>query len=78
MNAQTLVYAGTALVMLGFILVLAGIILPSGGSKTEVRGGGVVFLGPIPLIFGTDKKSAVTVSIIALILMLLYFWFFRK
>ena len=39
--------------------------------ESEVKGGGVIMLGPIPIIFGSDKESAKTAAILAIILMLL-------
>ncbi|WP_321430518.1 DUF131 domain-containing protein [uncultured Methanolobus sp.] len=45
-------------------------------DKTEVRGGGLIMLGPIPIIIGSDNKSARTLMILAIVLMLLYFLIF--
>ena len=58
---------GTVLIFTGFLLILVGS-LP---QKTEIKSGGVVLIGPIPLIFGTDKETAILVSILAIIIMLL-------
>lgn len=48
-------------------------------EKTElkIRGGGVIMLGPIPIIFGSDKESAKTAIILAIILMFLSLLIFR-
>lgn len=46
------------------------------GNRTEVRGGGIVMLGPIPIIIGSDSSSMKTLIILAIILMLLYFLLF--
>jgi uncharacterized protein (TIGR00304 family) len=40
-------------------------------TKSEVKAGGVIMIGPIPIIFGSDKESAKTAIILAIILMLL-------
>lgn len=45
--------------------------------KSEVKAGGVVMIGPIPIIFGSDKESAKTAIILAIILMLLSLLLFR-
>ncbi|AKJ39071.1 TIGR00304 family protein [Methanosarcina sp. A14] len=39
--------------------------------ESEIKTGGVIMLGPIPIIFGSDKESAKTVAILSIILMLL-------
>lgn len=45
---------------------------PSGRKvESEIKAGGVIMLGPIPIIFGSDKESAKTAAILAIILMLL-------
>jgi uncharacterized protein (TIGR00304 family) len=44
---------------------------PSSKIESKIKGGGVIMLGPIPIIFGSDKESAKTVTILAIILMLL-------
>jgi uncharacterized protein (TIGR00304 family) len=47
-------------------------------NKTEVRGGGLIMLGPIPIIISSDNKSAQTLMILAIVLMLLYFLIFAR
>jgi uncharacterized protein (TIGR00304 family) len=83
----TVFYAlGTALIAAGIIVIVAAIILVStrGAGKGKVKGAGVIMIGPIPIIFGTDKKSVKTVLALALALvialiiaMVLYYWLLR-
>jgi uncharacterized protein (TIGR00304 family) len=44
---------------------------PAREAKSEIKTGGVIMLGPIPIIFGSDRESAKTAAILAIILMLL-------
>jgi uncharacterized protein (TIGR00304 family) len=46
-------------------------------AKSEIKAGGVIMLGPIPIIFGSDKESAKTAAILAIILMLLSLLIFK-
>jgi uncharacterized protein (TIGR00304 family) len=65
----TIFYAlGIALVIAGIIVIVAVIIFASTGSgrKSKVQGAGVIMIGPIPIIFGTDKKSVKAVLGLAL------------
>lgn len=69
---------GLALVIIGFILAFVAFILlvakaASGTGKT--RGGGVLFIGPIPIIFGTDRESAKTLMILAIVLIAIFLVF---
>lgn len=81
-----LILLGLALVFLGFILVFLGLMFPprevkereiSGEeiSRKKIKGGGVVLIGPIPIIFGSDYKYAVIAILLAIILMLIVFLF---
>jgi uncharacterized protein (TIGR00304 family) len=46
-------------------------------KKTFVKGGGVVLIGPIPIIFGSNWKIAVFLMILAIVLILVSFFTFR-
>ncbi len=53
---------GIALVTLGFILAfIAAIVLVVQGLRSgtgKARGAGVLLIGPIPIVFGSDRQSA--------------------
>ncbi len=52
---------GITLVFVGVAIIVAAIIIASTGSskrKGNVRGAGVIMIGPIPIIFGTDKNRS--------------------
>ena len=77
---------GIALIFAGIIVIIAAIIIASahGAGKGKVKASGVIMIGPIPIIFGTDKKSVKTVLALALALvialivaMLVYYWLLR-
>lgn len=68
---------GILLIFLGFIVSLIGMTLSmlSGsrrGSKGKVGGGGLIMIGPIPILFGTDKKLVVMMAIVAVAVIALY------
>jgi uncharacterized protein (TIGR00304 family) len=50
---------------------------PARKVESEIKAGGVIMLGPIPIIFGSDKESAKTAAVLAIILMLLSLLIFR-
>jgi uncharacterized protein (TIGR00304 family) len=85
LDATTFYIIGIALIIIGVLLVVAAILgAPAKGEKKgEVRSAGVIMIGPIPIIFGTDKKSvkammalALTLSVVFLIIFILY-WLLR-
>ena len=74
--ADDLVFSiGLLLAIAGFVVgILAFIIAVAksmrGGGK--VRGGGVVMIGPVPIIFGTDKQSTRMLVLLGIILMVVF------
>jgi uncharacterized protein (TIGR00304 family) len=76
---------GIALVAVGVIIILTVIVFASiGAKKCKVRGAGVIMIGPIPIIFGADKKSvksmltfALSFTIVVLIITVVYYWLVR-
>ncbi|MDH7509044.1 MAG: TIGR00304 family protein [Methanomassiliicoccales archaeon] len=44
---------------------------PCSEEKPHVKGGGVVLIGPIPIIFGSDAKMAVIAMVLAIAMILL-------
>jgi uncharacterized protein (TIGR00304 family) len=74
-----LITLGLTIVFLGFMVVTAGILLSAlRGGRADAKAGGVVFLGPIPLVFGSDRTTTVTVAAAALVLMAAYYLIFRR
>lgn len=68
--------AGMALFLLGvFLMFLAILLEASKASREEERGkaeaGGVVIIGPVPIVFGTSQRVAKVVLILALALTIL-------
>ena len=70
----TLIFSGFAIIFIAFILLFSKGVK---GRRSKLKSGGVVIIGPIPIIFGTDKKSVITVLGLSIILMiLLLVWIF--
>jgi len=64
---------GTLLIVAGIVVVVLAVILASSGKheKAKMKGAGLVMIGPIPIIFGTDKKSVMVVVGLAIALMVI-------
>ncbi len=68
-----LVALGILLIFAGFAIIFVAMILSASSepsSEGRVRGGGVVMIGPIPLVFGSDMKWASVAIVLALVLIL--------
>ena len=66
-----LITAGLLLVFAGLGVMGASLLLEGRSAGGEVKGGGVVLLGPIPIIFGSDMKWASVAIALAIVLVLL-------
>jgi len=74
MDPATLYSVGIGLFFSGILVVFLAIILHFvSGLKGEgkVKGGGAIIIGPVPIIFGTDKKSIKTVLLLSITLTIL-------
>ena len=86
MDSPILYAFGTSLIVAGIILLIIAIALISirKGKNVKTRAAGIIMIGPIPIIFGTDKKSVKTIIVLALaltvmlvIVMITYYFLLR-
>jgi uncharacterized protein (TIGR00304 family) len=68
MDSAALYALGIVLVLVGVMIIIVAVVLLSisGAKKGKIKGGGAIIIGPIPIIFGTDKKSLKTVLLLSL------------
>ncbi len=71
MKGGLLIIAGIAMIFIGFFLVFIGTLITATSEEAEVESGGVIMIGPIPIVFGT-QRGATLAMILAIILMLLW------
>ncbi|MDG6914211.1 MAG: DUF131 domain-containing protein [Nitrososphaerota archaeon] len=67
-----IVVAGLVLIAAGVVIAFASSFSGASGEGGELKGGAVVMIGPIPLIFGTDAKWTGIAIALAVVLMLVY------
>ena len=72
MRGETLILAGMITIIAGFLLVFIGTLISALGGNGDVEGGGVIMIGPIPIVFGTSRGAVTLVSILAVLLMVLW------
>ena len=69
---------GLLLALVGFAVGIVAFfvaILRSTRGSGQVRGGGVVMIGPVPIMFGTDKQSARILMLLGIVLMIILLLF---
>lgn len=75
MHYEKIISAGFILILLGLVITISGTFLSllKGDEASRIETGGVILIGPIPIIFG-NSKNLVLISIAgALALMIFYF-----
>jgi uncharacterized protein (TIGR00304 family) len=84
-EASTVNVAATWLLVSGFILMFAGIIILVATSvlqgNMDISGGGIVFIGPIPIIFGAGPNAFLAIllaAILTIIGFVVFFWLRKK
>jgi len=72
-NSAILYALGIALIFVGVLVIAVAFVLLFilGDEKCRVKGGGVVMIGPFPIVFGTDEKSIKTVLLLSLVLLVM-------
>lgn len=76
MQGQYLVLLGIVMLFLGLILIFIGSFISFSEGTSKVEGGGVILIGPIPIIFGTSSKAAVLAAVLAVVIMILAIIFY--
>ena len=66
-----LVLAGVLLILVGFGVMVISMLSQARREGSQVKGGGVVMIGPVPVIFGSDMKWASVAIVLAIILIVL-------
>ncbi|MEL9990536.1 MAG: DUF131 domain-containing protein [Thermoproteus sp.] len=89
MAVGDLIALGMGLFLLGIFLMFLAFLLEArkaaekeGGEKREAEAGGVIIVGPVPIVFGTNQRIAKMVLILAIVLTVLvlvlfllpYYW----
>ena len=61
------------LIFTGFLMVFIGTMMSAlgGESNADVETGGVIMIGPIPIVFGTQKGATIAM-LLAIVLMILW------
>lgn len=77
--SENLVVVGTAIIIIGFVVLVAGLLSQAkfGGSKIE--GGGIVFIGPFPIFGGaTSRETFYIILAVSVVLMIVFIMFNRN
>lgn len=66
-----LTLVGLAVVLVGFALIVVAVVRAGGPRESGPKGAGILMVGPIPIIFGSDAKWVTVAVVLAIVLVLL-------
>ena len=71
----------TWLFIIGFVIVMVGVLLLilsiiSMGKERSVEGGGVIIIGPLPIVIGTSERITKALIILSIALFLISLFIF--
>ena len=72
---------GVILIAVGFLLVIISLVqtaMQGSLGQGNTGYGGVVLVGPIPIVFGSSPSMAIASMIMAIAMMLIAFFLFRR
>jgi uncharacterized protein (TIGR00304 family) len=69
-DAGTLYAVGTGLILIGVVVIIAVVLVSFSHARREgnSKAGGAVIIGPLPIVFGTDRESLKTVLLLSIAL----------
>ncbi len=84
-DSATLFFLGFVLIFVGVAVLIAATVLVGVRSKNgKVKTAGIVIIGPVPIVFGSDKKSVKTIlalsialTTLIIVLFLIYYFLMR-
>ncbi len=81
MLTNKLISIGIALLFIGIILIFAGsfasMFNPEKSKSSSIKSAGIIFIGPFPFGWASDRNMFYTLIVITLIFMIVYFIFFK-
>lgn len=77
---EKLVTIGSVAVIAGILLIIIGSLAQQGkgSKKTEIKSAGIVFIGPIPFGWASDKQTFYALLMISIAVFLFLIVFLRK
>lgn len=76
-TSQDFLRVGTAVTFVGFIILLLGTILTIIQHPASSQMGGLIMLGPIPIVFGSSPEITTNMLVFGLIVSILYLFLWK-
>jgi uncharacterized membrane protein len=77
-TSQDFLRVGATVTFIGFIILVLGIVLTIFQHPASSQMGGLIMLGPIPIVFGSSPEITTNMLGLGLIVSILYLFLWRK
>ena len=79
-TSQDFLKVGITITFIGFMIILLGILLTIIQHPAGNQMGGLIMIGPIPIVFGSSPEIKINMLVLGLTVSILYLfiWIFRK
>lgn len=77
-TSQDILRIGATVMLVGFIIILVGIVLTIIQHPASSQMGGLIMLGPIPIVFGSSPEITTNILGLGLIVSILYLFLWKK
>ena len=68
MPQESFVFFGAILILVGIFLAFVALGLPASLGRGRSQGGAVIIIGPFPIVFGSNRRIARALLILAILL----------
>ena len=76
MQTSNLLKLGSLLIFIGFAMVFLGMIITAGTGHNDF--GGLIMIGPIPIVFGTSPEIASSMLLLGLLILIVYLLIIKR
>ncbi|MGB9928427.1 MAG: TIGR00304 family membrane protein [Methanosarcina sp.] len=77
MYTGNLLKAGIVIIFIGFLMLLLGIVLTIIQGSSNSQFGGIIMIGPIPIVFGSSPEITTTMLGLGLLIMIIYLFLWK-
>jgi uncharacterized membrane protein len=77
-TSQDFLKVGITIIFVGFIILLSGIVLTIIQHPESSQMGGLIMIGPIPMVFGSSPEITTNMLGLGLIVSILYIFLWKK
>ena len=78
MKVESFFKLGTILISIGFFMVFLGMVFAFIRVTGQNDFGGLIMIGPIPIVFGSSPEITITMLVIGLMILIVYLLILKK